>query len=184
MHQEIVAVHNAGEKSVRHFASGVHFIHPIEPCLGAYAGKPFQVACRGEFDNAAALRQQAGVTNFHSMLHAEIIVHLLKRRERELPLLPALVDVLNEVRGTYALVLIWGETLLASRCGTGKQSLFTGMCDGVLLVASEPGLFSTHGAAVEQELPVGEVFCQIANRLPIWATPSRPIHMRVGREVH
>lgn len=177
MMQDIVAVHNVGEKPALRFASGASFIRPIEPSIGTYAGQKFQVACTGGFDHAGALRDVAGITNFRTMLQAEIIVHLLKRREREKPLFSALVDVLCEVRGTYALVLVSGDILMATRSAT--QPLFIGRCGNALLVASSPDLFSTHEARIERELPVGEVMCQIAHHLPIWATPTRPLHMRV-----
>ncbi len=143
---------------VRYSTSGSKRVQNIQPLVIEYANGIVAIAHNGNLTNARALRNhyQSRGSIFQTSTDSEIIVHLLadpQYRDAADPI----GEVLSQVRGAYALVMMDAGTLAAARDPHGFRPLSLGKLDGGFVVASETCAFDLLGATFLRDVEPAEI---------------------------
>src|SRR3989338_5646223 len=116
----------------------------IQPIRGIWKGEEFFLAHNGNLTNRRELEELLGNMPFETSMDTECIVRLLERETdtfRE-----SLVSVTKKLRGSYALVILFKDRLVAVQDPSGNRPLSVGARDDSYLVASETCAFTSIGA--------------------------------------
>ncbi len=147
----------------RYSTSGRTDIKNAQPLVVEYAGGPIAVSHNGNLINANQLREQleASGSIFQSTSDTEVIVHLIAT-SREKSLKDRVIDALHRVKGSYSLVFLTADTMIAARDPVGFRPLILGRfrrsdrADS-WVVASETCVLDLIEAEYEREVEPGEV---------------------------
>lgn len=142
----------------RYSTSGASTLDNAQPILVHIRGGYVGLAHNGNLTNADAIRAdlEAGGAIFASTMDSEVIVHLLARARPGRPE-EMLAEALRAVEGSYSIVVVMGDTLLAARDPRGWRPLVLGERDGVNVVASETCALDIIGARVVRDIEPGEI---------------------------
>jgi amidophosphoribosyltransferase len=116
------------------------------------------VAHNGNLVNALELRQdlESEGAIFQSTMDTEVVVHLMARSEhRDLP--GRLVEALHRIKGSYSLLILSDDQLLAVRDPNGFRPLVLGRLADSVVIASETCALDLIGAKFEREIEPGEL---------------------------
>jgi amidophosphoribosyltransferase len=128
-----------------------------QPLVVRYAAGDVAVAHNGNLVNAAEIRREleARGSIFQTTSDSEVIVHLLAEHGR-VPILEALPKALARVRGSYSLLILTPDCLIAARDPNGFRPLALGKADDAVVVASETTAFDLVGAHYIRDVEPGE----------------------------
>jgi amidophosphoribosyltransferase len=160
---------------VRHSTAGANTLRDAQPFLAESTRTQLAVALDGNLINAAAVRRELEERGsiFQSTTDSEIFVHLLSRSQGCLE--KRLTDVLLSVRGSYSLVLLADDTVVAARDPYGFRPLSLGRLGSAWIVASETCAFDLIGANYERDVEPGEMVMIHRGRLrSLQALPREP----------
>lgn len=153
---------------VRYSTTGASRIENAQPFIANFHGGRIAVAHNGNLVNAAALRRHfeddGGV--FQTGMDTEVILHAIARATREDPE-GGLAKALNSLRGSYALLILTPEEMIAARDPHGIRPLSLGDLDGAPVVASETCALRQVGARYIRDVMPGEML-----RFSRWGTQS------------
>jgi len=147
----------------RYSTTGQSFIKNAQPLVVEYADGPIAVSHNGNLVNAHSLRrdlEKAG-SIFQSTSDTEVIIHLIAT-SREVTLEDRMVDALSRVRGSFSLVFLTRDRMIAARDPMGFRPLVLGRFseknrpDGHV-VASETCVLDLIEAEYVREVEPGEV---------------------------
>ncbi|KAK3604864.1 hypothetical protein CHS0354_000526 [Potamilus streckersoni] len=153
----------------------------IQPLYAKYHGGNLAIAHNGNLTNAKPLRESLikdGII-FKASSDTEILLHLIARSKKD-TLLERIEEALLQVEGSYSLVILTEEGLIAARDPKGFRPLVIGkkiLDDGTVLnvIASETCAFDISKIVYEREIEPGEILLtnqqQISLHLP--RTPKR-----------
>lgn len=140
-------------------AGGTGFIN-AQPLLGSYLNGQLALAHNGNLSNAELLRgelQHSGVV-FQTSTDSELIMHLLARAALHNPSIEqTLSEVMKTLRGSYSLVMLTQDRLIACRDPKGMRPLCIGMRGSQYIIASETCALDVVGAKPLREVEPGEI---------------------------
>ena len=147
----------------RYSTSGQTDIKNAQPFVVEYANGPIAVSHNGNLINANQLRQdlEASGSIFQSTSDTEVIIHLIAT-SREQTLTARVIDALHQVKGSYSLVFLTTDTMIAARDPVGFRPLILGRfprADNAdsYVVASETCVLDLIEAEYVREVEPGEV---------------------------
>ena len=116
----------------------------VHPLMGKFQGKPFFLVHNGEISFRRALERrfagyQPSVTS-DTKLFVALIEHSGKDTFED-----AIRYALSIVKGTYSLIILYGNTIYAARDVTENRPLYIGTKEGVVCIASETIVFRSVG---------------------------------------
>ncbi len=142
----------------RYSTSGESSAVNIQPILVNFALGGLAVAHNGNIVNAGLLKDEleAYGSIFVMTTDTEVIVHLIAQ-SRAATLHERIVDALSQVEGSYSLLIITEEELIAIRDPHGFRPLSLGEIDGASVVASETCAFDLIEATYIRDIAPGEM---------------------------
>ncbi|MBI5468965.1 MAG: amidophosphoribosyltransferase [Deltaproteobacteria bacterium] len=143
---------------VRYSTAGESHIRNAQPFFVEYARGGIAVAHNGNLVNAARLRAEfeAYGSIFQSSIDTEIIVHLIAS-SKENSLADRVISALKRVRGSYSLLFLNEDRMIAARDPHGFRPLSLGRLKGAWVVASETCAFDLIEAEFVRDIEPGEV---------------------------
>ena len=130
----------------------------IQPILVNFALGGLAIAHNGNLVNAGILKDEleAYGSIFQSTMDSEVIVHLIAQ-SRAATLRERIVDALSHVQGSYSLLIITEDELIAVRDPNGFRPLSLAELDGAYVVASETCAFDLIEATYIRDVAPGEM---------------------------
>ncbi|HTP05620.1 MAG TPA: amidophosphoribosyltransferase [Nitrospirota bacterium] len=130
----------------------------IQPILVNFALGSLAIAHNGNLVNAGILKDEleAYGSIFQSTMDSEVIIHLIAQ-SRMATMHERIVDALGHVQGSYSLLLITENELIAVRDPNGFRPLSLAELDGAYVVASETCAFDLIEATYIREIAPGEM---------------------------
>jgi amidophosphoribosyltransferase len=144
---------------VRYSTTGSSRIENAQPILRSYARGQVAVAHNGNLVNAQLLRDEYEAHGhiFTSTTDTEVILHLLAKPSHQVKSDP-LSHVLNHIQGSFSLLFLFEDALVAARDAVGNRPLALGrLPDGAYCVSSESCAFDIIGAEHVREVEPGEI---------------------------
>ena len=143
---------------VRYSTTGGSGLRNIQPLFADLADGGFSIAHNGNISNAMTLKRnlvQKG-SIFQSTSDTEVIIHLVAT-SRYPTLLDRFVDALRLVEGSYALICMTPEGMIACRDPLGIRPLVMGRIGDAIVFASETVALDVCGAEFIREVQPGEL---------------------------
>ena len=130
----------------------------IQPILVNFALGGLAVAHNGNLVNAGILKDEleAYGSIFQSTMDSEVIVHLIAQ-SRMATLHERIVDALGHIQGSYSLLLITEDELIAVRDPNGFRPLSLAELDGAYVAASETCAFDLIEATYIRDVDPGDM---------------------------
>ncbi len=135
-----------------------HKINNIQPFKVNYKDGNLALAHNGNLTNANFLRKmlQDEGTIFQTSTDTEIILHLLARSKEE-DFIHKVLDVFRQVRGSYSVVILTDDKLIAARDPYGVRPFVMGKLDGSYIFASETTSLDILNADYVRDVEPGEI---------------------------
>lgn len=143
---------------VRYSTTGGTGVHNAQPLVFNYAGGEIAIATNGNLVNAGIIRdrlEQKG-SIFQTTTDTEVIAHLIARSEAP-TLEEAVKEVLPQLIGAYALLILTNDQLLVAQDPHGLRPLVMGRLGEAILFSSETCAFDIVGAEFVREIEPGEL---------------------------
>ncbi len=130
----------------------------IQPLLVNFALGGLAVAHNGNLVNAGLLKDEleAYGSIFQSTMDSEVVIHLIAQ-SRMANLHDRVVDALGHIQGSYSLLLLTEDELIAVRDPHGFRPLSIAEFDGAYVVASETCAFDLIEATYIRDVAPGEM---------------------------
>jgi amidophosphoribosyltransferase len=143
---------------VRYSTTGSTLLINAQPFVVQHGGQMLAIGHNGTLTNAREIRQrlEEGGSIFQSTMDTEVIVHLMARHWGA-DLLGSLCAALDDVRGSYSLVLATADQVIAARDPFGFRPLCLGQLNGAWVVASETCALDLVQAEYWREVEPGEI---------------------------
>ena len=144
---------------VRYSTAGESHVKNAQPFVVEYSRGSIAVAHNGNLVNAAFLKDkfEAHGAIFQSSMDTEVIIHLLASCY-ENTIIDRITFALKEVKGSYSLLFLTDETMIAARDPYGFRPLSLGRHKGgAWVVASETCAFDLIEAEFVRDIEPGEV---------------------------
>ncbi len=143
---------------VRYSTTGESHIKNAQPFVVEYSRGGIAVAHNGNLVNAVFLRAEfeAYGSIFQSSMDTEIIVHLIAS-SKENSLVDRVTSALKRVRGSYSLLFLTEDMMIAARDPYGFRPLCLGRLKNSWVVASETCAFDLIEAEYVREIEPGEI---------------------------
>jgi amidophosphoribosyltransferase len=150
---------NVGIGHVRYPTTGRSCIENSQPLLVKYKDGAIAVAHNGNLVNSAQLREQLEQNGdiFYSTSDTEVIAHLFVRELLRHDMHDAIRAVMRKIVGSYSLVFLYGDTVLAVRDPLGIKPLCLGEVDNGYIVASESVAIDTLNGQLVRDVKPGEL---------------------------
>jgi amidophosphoribosyltransferase len=144
---------------VRYPTTGRSCIENAQPLLVKYKDGAIAVAHNGNLVNSAQLREQLEQAGdiFYSSSDTEVIAHLfVKELQRHDPQ-DAVRALMRTIVGSYSLILLFGDTVLAVRDPLGIKPLCIGEIESGYIIASESVAIDTLNGKLIRDVKPGEL---------------------------
>jgi amidophosphoribosyltransferase len=144
---------------VRYPTTGRASIENSQPLLVKYRDGAIAVAHNGNLVNSSQLREQLEQSGdvFSSSSDTEVIAHLLVRELARYDLPDAIRAVMRKLVGSYSLVFLLGDTVMAVRDPLGIKPLCIGELESGVIVASESVAIDTLNGKLIRDVRPGEM---------------------------
>ena len=142
----------------RYSTTGSQRSSNIQPLVVDLKGEPLAIAHNGNLVNASELRNamEKEGSIFQSTTDSELFVHLMARSKKK-SLRSMIRAATGAVRGSYCLVLLSVDSIIALRDPNGFHPLCLGRNGDMVFVASESCGLDIVGASFEREIAPGEI---------------------------
>jgi amidophosphoribosyltransferase len=142
----------------RYSTTGESIAINIQPILVNFALGTLAIAHNGNLVNAGILKDEleAYGSIFQSTMDSEVIIHLIAQ-SRMATIHERIIDALGHVQGSYSLLLITENELIAVRDPNGFRPLALAELDGAYVIASETCAFDLIEATYIREIAPGEM---------------------------
>jgi len=143
---------------VRYSTTGSSVISNAQPFLVHHADEYYALGHNGNLINAQALRSELEDRGsiFQSTMDSEVIIHLMAHYLKD-GLEHALTKALAQVKGSYSLVIMTKDKVIAARDPHGFRPLSLGQINGGWVIASETCAFDLVGARYLRDVKPGEI---------------------------
>ncbi len=150
---------SVGIGHVRYPTTGRSCIENSQPLLVKYKDGAIAVAHNGNLVNSAQLREQLEQSGdiFYSTSDTEVIAHLFVRELLRHDLQEAVRALMRKIVGSYSLVFLFGDTVLALRDPLGIKPLCLGKLESGYVVASESVAVDTLNGCLVRDVRPGEL---------------------------
>ncbi len=137
---------------------GTNVALSAEPLICSYLNGSLALAHNGSLTNAKKLKEKLAAQGavFQASIDAELIVNLIARNGQE-SMEKALQKAMQEIKGSYALVIMTEEQLIGVRDPFGNRPLCLGKLDNSYVLASESCAFDVLGAEFIRDVAPGEI---------------------------
>src|SRR5687768_1609008 len=149
----------------RYSTAGSSTIDNAQPVLARFRGGHIALAHNGNLTNATELRRELENQGsiFSSSMDSEVLVHRLAKSAADAPEWK-LAEALQGVEGSYSLLVVIGDTLLAARDPRGWRPLVIGRTtEGAYVIGSETCALDIVNASVVRDVNAGEIVAIDAN---------------------
>jgi amidophosphoribosyltransferase len=171
---------HVGIGHVRYATSGRSCIENSQPLLVKYKDGAIATAHNGNLVNSTQLREQLEEAGdiFYSTSDTEVIAHLFVKELLHYDLLEAARSLMRRIVGSYSLVFLWGDTVLALRDPLGIKPLCIGEIDSGFMVASESVAIDTLNGKLIRDVKPGELIVIRNGEMKSYqlARSTRPAH--------
>jgi amidophosphoribosyltransferase len=143
---------------VRYSTHGSSIIDNAQPFVSRFKLGSIAVAHNGTLTNADVVRElleDAGI-GFTSSSDSEVIVNLIAKNYKK-GLEKALTDTIQFIKGSYALAVLTGDSLVGARDPNGIRPLCLGQIDGGWVLASESCGIDAVGGTFVRDIEPGEL---------------------------
>jgi len=142
----------------RYSTTGSQRTSNIQPLVVDLRGKPLAIAHNGNLVNASELRDAMEKTGsiFQSTTDSELFVHLMARSKQK-SLVSMIEAAARAVRGSYCLLLLTVDSVIALRDPNGFHPLCLGRNEDTIFFASESCGLDIVGADFERAIEPGEI---------------------------
>ena len=160
---------------VRYSTTGSSNIKNAQPFMVEYSRGKIAVGHNGNLVNTRKLRDEleAHGAIFQTTMDSELIVHLIANARKK-KLEDNVVYALSQLKGSYALVLITEDQIIAARDPNGFRPLCLGKLNGAYVAASETCAFDLIQAKYVREIEPGEILFMKKDGLKS-VTPFKPV---------
>jgi amidophosphoribosyltransferase len=150
---------SVGIGHARYPTTGRSCIENTQPVMVRYKDGAIAVAHNGNLVNSALLREQLEQSGdiFNSSSDTEVIAHLLVRALLRHDLPEAMRAVMRKIVGSYSLVFLFGDAILAVRDPLGIKPLCLGELETGMIVASESVAIDTLNGKLIRDVKPGEM---------------------------
>ena len=144
---------------VRYPTTGRSTIENSQPLLVKFRDGAIAVAHNGNLVNSCQLREQMEQAGdiFYSTSDTEVIAHLFAKELMRYDLQEAMRALMTKIVGSYSLVFLWGDTVLAVRDPLGIKPLCIGEVETGYMVASESAAVDTLNGRFIRDVKPGEL---------------------------
>ena len=164
---------------VRYSTTGAKRVQNIQPLVIEYSQGIVAVGHNGNLTNAQALRHyyESKGSIFQTSTDSEVFVHLLADPDN-LRAPDPLKAAMNRVRGSFSLVMLTADKLIAARDPYGFRPLCIGRLGSGYVVASETCALDLLGAQLIRDVDPGEIITvdQSGLHSTIFADSPRQAH--------
>ena len=145
---------------VRYSTTGRPSIVNAQPLLIHYKDKNIAIAHNGNLVNALELRRELENDGaiFMATSDTEVIMHVFVRELAKHDVIDAIKATCNRLRGSYCLLFLVDDTLVAVRDPYGFHPLSLGRLDSAPVLASETCAFDLMDAEYEHGIRPGEMY--------------------------
>lgn len=153
-------------------------IKNAEPLVVGYRKGALAIAHDGSIVNFSSLREELEERGniFQSDLDAEVIANLIARYHKD-SLEEAVIKTTDKIIGSYGLVIMTNDRLIAARDPYGIKPLSIGKFKDDYVVASETCALDTMGAEFVRDVGPGEVIVIDENGLRTISEKPKPRHL-------
>ncbi len=143
---------------VRYSTMGSSILSNAQPFLVHHAGEHYALGHNGNLINAHALRAELEDKGsiFQSTMDTEVIIHLMAHYLKD-GFEGALTKALAQVEGSYSIVMLTKDKVVAARDPRGFRPLSLGQLDGGWVIASETCAFDLLSARYVRDVEPGEI---------------------------
>lgn len=143
---------------VRYSTTGESFVTNAQPLLVKYKNGSIAVAHNGNLVNAAAVREQLEDQGmiFTTTIDSEVIASLIAKNFKN-GIEDAILDTIDIIQGSYALVIMTNDKLIGVRDKHGLRPLVLGKLGEGYVLASESCALDTIGASFIRDVKPGEI---------------------------
>ena len=143
---------------VRYSTTGSSILSNAQPFLVHHAGEHYALGHNGNLINAHALRAELEDKGsiFQSTMDTEVIFHLMAHYLKD-GFEDALTRALAHVEGSYSIVMLTKDKVVAARDPRGFRPLSLGQLDGGWVIASETCAFDLLSARYVRDVEPGEI---------------------------
>lgn len=143
---------------VRYSTTGEDNSTNIQPVLADCIKGELGVAHNGNLTNARELYEELRASGaiFQTTLDTEVFVHLIARSAKT-NIVDAIMDALSRVEGSFSLLILTADMLIAARDPYGVRPLCMGDLNGKTVFASETCAFDLVNAKYLREVEPGEM---------------------------
>lgn len=143
---------------VRYSTSGQSFAANAQPILVKFKNGNLALSHNGNLVNVDALRDQLEDQGmiFSTTTDSEVIAALIARSYKG-DIVKAIQDTIETVKGSYALIIMTGDKLIAVRDSYGLRPLVIGRMNEGYALASESCALDTLGAEFLRDVRPGEI---------------------------
>jgi len=145
---------------VRYSTTGASLLSNAQPLVVKYKDGKMALAHNGNLVNASELREKLEENGaiFQSTIDSEVMAYLISRyRGYNNSIEEAITEMMKEVKGSYALVILTPEKMLGIRDPLGIRPLCIGKIDDSYVLASESCAFDAIGAEFVRDVEPGEI---------------------------
>ncbi|RKX39322.1 MAG: amidophosphoribosyltransferase, partial [Thermotogae bacterium] len=149
-----------GMGHVRYSTTGDNTVENSQPLVFGYSKGQMSIAHNGNLVNASALRKELQEHGFifQTTTDSEIIAATISREiSCSADLIEALQKAMMKLEGSFSLIIMTEDKLIAVRDPHGFRPLCLGRLDNCIVVASETAALDTLGANYEREISPGEI---------------------------
>ncbi|MBU5436440.1 amidophosphoribosyltransferase [Tissierella sp. MSJ-40] len=149
---------NIGIGHIRYATTGESTIVNAQPLVVGYKRGALALAHDGSIVNFLKIRNQLedNGTIFQSDLDTEVIANLIARYHKD-NIEDAVLKALEDVKGSYGLVIMTTDRLIGARDSYGIKPLSLGKLGNDYILASETCAFDTIGADFIRDIEPGEI---------------------------
>lgn len=143
---------------VRYSTTGANTVENSQPLVSSSKIGTIAMAHNGNLVNAEVIREllEDGGHIFHTSIDTEVIATLLARSAAK-GIERAVVDAMQAVKGSFALVIMTKDSLIGARDPHGIRPLCIGKMDDAYILSSESCALDAIGAEFVRDVKPGEI---------------------------
>ena len=152
---------HTGIGHVRYSTTGESMLENAQPFVVSHSKGTMAIAHNGNIVNYAELRERLEMSGqtFVSTTDTEVIAHLIIREfVKTDDLVKSIGEAMKKLVGSYSLIILTENELIAVRDPLGIRPLSIGEIDGLTMVSSESVSFDVINAKFVRDVKPGEIF--------------------------
>lgn len=143
---------------VRYSTTGASNVNNAQPLLGKYKLGSIAIAHNGNLINTDVIREllEDGGVIFQSTIDSEVILNLIARGAKK-GIEKAIVDAIQAIKGSYAIVMLTNDKMIGVRDPNGLRPLCIGKLNESYILCSESCALDAVGADFVRDVHPGEI---------------------------